>query len=526
MSNLKKTLHGLRLACIALIFVSVSPRSWGAYFQADTNGVRADVNEETTIDVQDVPEVLSIPEPVLRERLAKLEKDIPLNYNKTVHGFIDYFTFRKPSYTKKVLERVPMFFPLYERVLAQHEIPDELKYLSIVESSLDPKAVSRVGAGGLWQFMPYTGEEYQLYQDQYVDERMDPVKSTDAACRYLKRLYNVFGDWHLALAAYNSGPGTVKRAMRRSGGDSFWTIYDYLPKETRAYVPQFIALTYMMNYANDHGIYAERPEYPIPCDTIHVNGYLSIERFCQYSGVPLTEIQKMNPSIMTGVLSDQTRGFVLRVPKAHFDYFAANRRAILDSAGRSPMVSTNMLLATTESVDYGSGSATKRDHFPFTDANEEQARESQLVVAANSLAEEEEDVEQVVRRKPKKLVYVVKKGEALSNIAEKYNVEVYDLKKWNHLRSNRIQRGQKLTILREPAVPSTSTRLASTAKSQLKTEVAKKTKSYKPKYHRVQEGDTLWNISQRYSDLTVEELKKLNKIKGNSLKPGQRLIVG
>ncbi|MGM9511560.1 LysM peptidoglycan-binding domain-containing protein [Larkinella sp. GY13] len=525
MSNLKTTLHGLRLACTVLLLVSVAPRSWGAFFQADTNGVRADTAQET-IEVVDVPEVLSIPEPVLRDRLAKLEQTIPLNYNKTVHGFIDYFTFRRPSYTKKVMERMPMFFPLYERLLAQHDIPDELKYLSIVESSLDPKAVSRVGAGGLWQFMPYTGADFKLYQDEYIDERMDPVKSTDAACRYLKDLYRVFGDWHLALAAYNSGPGTVKRAMRRSGGDSFWTIYNFLPKETRAYVPQFIALTYMMNFANDHGIYAEQPEYPIPCDTIHVNGYLSIERFCQYSGVPLAEIQKMNPSIMTGVLSDQTRSFVLRVPKAHFDYFAANRRSILDSAGRNPTISTNMLLASTESVDYRSDSARKRDYFPFTDANEEQDRESQPVVAANAIASDEEDVEEVVRRKPKKTVYVVKRGEVLSRIAEKYDVDVYDLKKWNHLRSTRIQKGQKLVIFREQALPETSSRVAKATKSQGKSEVAKRTKTYKPKYHRVQDGDTLWNISKRYSDLSVDELKKLNKIKGNSLKPGQRLIVG
>ncbi|GAB3260587.1 hypothetical protein GCM10027347_25000 [Larkinella harenae] len=526
MSNLKKSLHGLRLACTILFFVNIGSRSWAAYFQTDTIGVGTEAVQEVAVEVLDVPEISSLPEVVLRDRLAKLEQTIPLNYNKTVHGFIDYFTFRKPSYTKKVLERVPMFFPLYERLLAQHEIPDELKYLSIVESSLDPKAVSRVGAGGLWQFMPYTGEEYKLYQDEYIDERMDPVKSTEAACRYLKRLYNVFGDWHLALAAYNSGPGTVKRAMRRSGGDSFWTIYNYLPKETRAYVPQFIALTYMMNYANDHGIYAESPEYPIPCDTIHVNGYLSIERFCQYSGVPLADLQKMNPSIMTGALSDQTRGFVLRVPKAHIDYFAANRRSILDSAGRTPSLSTNMLLASTESVDYLADTGKKRDHFPISNANEEQA-ESRPVVAAASLDSGDEDAEEVVRRKPKKIVYVVKRGEALSSIADKHKVDVYDLKKWNHLRSTRIQKGQKLIILREPALPTTSARLAHTGKTQpTKSEKHQPIKTYKPKYHRVQAGDTLWNISQRYGDITVEQLKKMNNIKGNSLKLGQRLIVG
>ncbi|WP_128544359.1 lytic transglycosylase domain-containing protein [Larkinella soli] len=522
MTYLKKTLHGLRVACAVVIVASVCPRSWGAGFPSDTNGVAADTLGEP-IEVVALPEVMSVPEETLRDRLGKLEKSIALNYNKTVHGFIDYFTFRKPSYTKKVMERMPMFFPLYERLLAEHDLPDELKYLSIVESSLDPKAVSRVGAGGLWQFMPYTGSDYKLYQDEYIDERMDPVKSTVAACKYLKQLYNVFGDWHLALAAYNSGPGTVKRAMRRSGGDSFWTIYNFLPKETRAYVPQFIALTYMMNFANDHGIYAEAPEYPIPCDTIHVNGFMSIERFAKFTGVPLADLQKMNPCIMTGILPEHTRNFVLRVPRDRFDFFEANRLAILDSASRFPSVSTNMLLASAESVSYGLDSARRYDYFPFTSANEEQARENRVVVAANAPAGEEEDMEEVVKKKPRKTYHIVKKGEVLNRIAEKYDVELYDLKKWNHLRSTSIRRGQKLVIMKEPEAP---VRVARAEKTGERREVARKGKTYKPKYHRVQDGDTLWNISQRYSDLTVEQLKKLNRIKGNSLRPGQRLIVG
>ncbi|GAB3026089.1 lytic transglycosylase domain-containing protein [Spirosoma pulveris] len=500
-----------------------------------TTGARAKtpIQLDSTIVKKDtIALVPTVPDSLLRERLAKLQKSIPLNYHKAVQAYVDYFTFRKASTTKTMLERMPLFFPLYERVLAQYGLPDEFKYLSIVESALNPRAISRAGAGGLWQIMPGTGRDLRLYQDDYVDERMDPVKATEAACKYLRDLYSIFGDWELAMAAYNCGPNAVKRAMRRSGGDSFYTIYDALPKETRGYVPQFVAFTYLMNYANDHGIVAEKYEYPIPHDTIQVSGYFNLETFAKHSSMALADLQKMNPAITTTILPEYTNHYPLRVPREQYGYFASRRRAILDSASRRPNVMDHILLASAEDVRYGSDSMGAwnelgRNPLARISLDETQTDRVEARLAnAESADEPEEDIETVVLRKPKKQTYTVRKGDNLLQIADRYNVELYDLKRWNHLRSTSIRRGQKLVILKEVA-ETRAERLTDqgTAKSRKKAEVLAKSKHYKPRYHRVQSGDTLWNIVQRY-DLTIDQLKRMNHIRSNSLRPGQKLIVG
>ena len=498
----------------------------------NTAHARTTIQLDTTIVKKDtVALVPTVPDSLLRERLAKLQKSIPLNYHKAVQAYIDYFTFRRASYTQTMLERMPLFFPLYERMLKEYGLPDELKYLSIVESSLNPRAISRAGAGGLWQIMPGTGRDLRLSQDEYVDERMDPVKATEAACKYLRDLYNIFGDWELALAGYNCGPGAVKRAMRRTGGDSFYTIYDALPKETRGYVPQFVAFTYLMNHAGDHGIIGENFDYPIPHDTIQISGYFNLETFAKHSTMPLADLQKMNPAVTTTILPDRTSRYPLRVPHQQYGYFIARRQAILDSAGRVPGRMEHILLAHAEDVRYGNDSmdtwaALSRNPLANARLDETPGPVARLAVA-ESTDEPEEDLETVVMRKPRKQTYVVRKGDNLGDIADRYNVELYDLKRWNHLRSTTIQRGQKLVVLKEAAETRTE-RLAEqgTVKGRRKAEELAKTKRYKPRYHRVQDGDTLWNIAQRYDGLTIDRLKKINHIRSNSLRPGQKLIVG
>ena len=431
-----------------------------------------------------------------------------------------------------VMERMPFYFPLYEKTLAKYNMPDELKYLSIVESALNPRAMSRVGAGGLWQFMPYTGKEFNLNIDEYVDDRMDPVKATEAACRYLRALYRIFGDWELSLAAYNCGPGAVRRAMRRTGGTTFWTCYDGLPKETRSYVPQFIAMTYMMNHGNDHGIHADRPDYPLAFDTIQVNSYLNLRTLADLSNMSLAAIQKMNPAIVTGILPEYTRGHVLRLPSERFHQFEQSRRMIMDSATKLPVMMANVLLAHNETFAPSRDSATDPANWRMASRWTDPTLTGTLtasttapVVAENDVPEAD-DLEAVVLRKPKKVTHVVKRGDNLGDLADRYHVDIYDIKQWNHLRSATVRPGQKLMILREAGETHTE-RMAhqGTATGRKRAETTSRDR-VKPKYHRVQNGDTLWNIAQRYGGISIDKLKKMNRIRGNSVKPGQKLLVG
>ncbi len=516
MTYLNRSLFKLGLMSVVVGMITIS--------RAETT-----IQKDTTIASKDtVVLVTTVPDSLIRERLAKLQKTVPLNYHTAVQGYIDLFVFRRPAYAQTMLERMPLFFPLYERMLKEYGLPDELKYLSIVESALEPRAVSRSGAGGLWQFMPGTGRELHLYQDDYIDERMDPVKATEAACKYLRDLYNIFEDWELAMAAYNCGPGAVKRAMRRTGGDSFYTIYDALPKETRGYVPLFVTFTYMMNHANEHDIVAKNYEYPIPHDTVQITGYFNLETFAKHSTMPLGDLRKMNPAITTTILPDYTNRYPLRIPREQYSYFVAHRRAIMDSSSRLPYHMDHVLLAHAEDVHYGTDSMgiwTSLNLNPLANARMEAAILASSEPAIVNSDDDEEEIRPVASRKLRRQAYTVRKGDNLGDIADRYEVDMNDLKRWNQLSSTTIQPGQELVIMGE--VEARSERLGNERKEQHteKRVVAVKAKQYKPRYHQVQRGDTLWNIVRRY-DLTVEQLKKMNHIKSDELRPGQKLIVG
>jgi len=521
-----------------------------------------------------------VPTDLVRDRFGLLQKKIPLVYHAESHKFVEYFIYTKPDFTRRMMEDKNLYFPIYEKALAKYNMPDELKYLSMIESGLNPKVISYAGAGGLWQFMRATGREFGLRQDSYIDERFDPEKSTDAACRYLRQLYNIFGDWEMALASYNCGPGNVKRAMRRSGGNTFWGIYNALPKQTRDYVPQFVAIFYMMHYGEDHGITPNVTQFPTVADTIQVNGYLNLATFASLSGVSMEEIQKLNPQIINTELPDYTRGFALKIPAQKFALMEPDRLAILDSASKRS--SSSVMLATAdEEGDY----ATKR------------------------------------------LRHTVRSGETITSVARRYGVSVSEVKSWNRLRSNRLLRGQRLTIVRQVKVPPRPTPKAVAepkailaknttnqeapdttkasdneelvadaseveqpevrpAKAAAKPQPSAKSTSYivrrgdnltqisnrfgvsvddmkgwndlssgkimvgqklkiikagsaslgtavasaqstprlKPKYHTVQRGDTLWTISQRYG-LTVDKIKAANRMKNSNIKTGMKLLI-
>lgn len=442
----------------------------------------------------------TVPEALVRERLVKLQNIIPLTYHPVTHQFVEYFIYRKPHFVKLMLERVNLYFPLYEKYLEQYNMPRELKFLSLIESGLNPRVLSYAGAGGLWQFMPRTGKEFGMYQDDYIDERFQPEKATQAACKYLSQLHRIFGDWEMALAAYNVGPGNVKRAMRRSGSNTFWGIYNFLPKQTRHYVPQFVAILYMMHYAADHGIFAETPDYPVLTDTVQVSGYFSLHTFANLSGISLPELYKLNPQLINTQIPPRLKNYVLNVPSHQYEHLMANRTAIWDSCMKLPFDPSALLATSADS----------------SDSTRAIAKIGGIVAAAG----ETDDPETIIARKPKKVVHVVRRNENLAIIARRYGVDMYDLKRWNRLKSSKLLKNQRLLVYRE------AKQLAN--EKLVKKVVTKQTKTLaklKLRYHRVQSGDTLWTISQRYG-LDISHLKKLNRIKGNTVRRGQKLLIG
>lgn len=454
---------------------------------------------------------------IVQPRLLALQKEIPLTYNATIHQFVEYFAYRKPSFTKTMLERKGVYFPIYEKYLKKYGLPDELKYLSLIESGLNPKVISRAGAGGLWQFMPKTARvDFGLRIDEYVDERFDPEAATDAACKYMKQLYRIFGDWHLVLAAYNTGPGNVRRAIRRcNGGQTFWAIYNCLPRETRGYVPQYIGMLYMINHADSHDIFPENIETAIAHDTIHINSYLDLDKLASLSSISLEDIQKLNPQILTHILPGYTRNFSLRLPKNDIAFFKANRQAILDSATKTPSAFIEIPARPSEVL--ANNTSDEKTIIITTPVVGVASSEPKMVVEQEVIEDDIEDV--VINKKPKKQYYVVRKKDNLTEIADKFDVEIFDIKVWNHLQKSTIQPGQKLVIFKERAVTS---QVKFARNNSREKEAVKKGKT---KFYSVQNGDTLWNISQRYGGISIDKLKKLNGIKGNVVKAGMKIRV-
>ena len=415
---------------------------------------------------------------IIKERLAQIENEIPLTFNPIVNSFINYFTVTNRDYTRKVASLQTKYFPMIERYLAKYDLPDELKYLAIVESGLNPKAKSPAGAVGLWQFMPLTGRvDYGLSENWYIDEKMDMEKSTDAACRYLSFLYEYFyNDWPLALAAYNTGPGNVRKAIRRSGyKKNFWDIYPYLYRETRSYVPQFIAIMYSMNYLEEHNFFIEKFEYMPDYESIAVSGFLSLSLFAEHSGICLETLDDLNPELKRGVISDSHTLYELRIPTHQKDFVTVNLEEVMRFAGQG------------------------KEHYERLARNE---------------------VGSTYGRQ--KLTYKVKSGDVLGKIAQTYNVRIKDLQQWNNLRGSVIRVGQSINIwIADDFYDNVNKKLTTASQKG----VQNQTNALKSGEYRVQNGDTLWDISRKFEGLTVEKLKKLNNLESNGIKPGQVLKI-
>ncbi|WP_276498843.1 lytic transglycosylase domain-containing protein [Pontibacter litorisediminis] len=441
--------------------------------------------EELALMVEIVP---NEPDDVIADRLSCLEADIPLVYNNFVRNFIDYFTIRNRKYTRTMLTRENVYFPLFEKYLKKHNMPDELKYLSIVESGLNPLAKSPVGAAGLWQFMKPTGKEYGLHQTHHIDERLDPEKSTEAAMLFLKRLYRYYGDWELALAAYNCGQGNVNKAIRRAGGKkSFWDIFPYLPRETRGYVPSMTAVRYAMHYAGEHNIFSDSILYQPEVAYLEVTQELELERLAAELHVAPEELIALNPELTKTTIPGNK--YKLRVPSSRAAALLAtaeDKSCILLAAAPAPVKASEPAQAPVM----------------FASAKVEEAAPK----APAKLA---------------KVIYTVQRGDNLSSIARRHDVTVDQLKEWNDLSGSSIKADQQLHILQdEQAKAGSMLATNDEPKSSPKQEMQKKELIY-----HVQPGDTLWQISRKYDGISVEQIKKLNKLKSNSLKPGQKLIL-
>ncbi|HEY8399873.1 MAG TPA: transglycosylase SLT domain-containing protein [Cytophagaceae bacterium] len=468
-----------------LILFFISSIVTASIAMAQTEELEEMIDEvEEIVEVEEVEELLevsdsevqhdfipNVPDELIADRLSCLEKEIQLTFNSRIRSFIDYFTVKNRKYAQIMERRKQVYFPIFEEYLAKYNMPDELKYLAIVESGLNPKAISRAGAAGLWQFMPATGKQYGLTQNAYIDERLDPYKSTEAACKYLKDLYRMFGDWELALASYNCGPGNVRRAIRKSGyKDSFWGIYNFLPVETRGYVPQFVALTYVMNHLNDHNIYADSLEYPMDFDTIHIQQYVNLELLCEELNICMEDVMKLNPALKKSYIPENLN-YALRIPSDVTTKYALNKVHIMDVCSK-------------------------------------RINEPESAIASS-------EVKQAPQQQ--RIIYTVKKGDVLSKIAERHGVGLSQVKAWNKMKNTTIYPGQKLVIYKSGDYFKTSTS-QTVAKSSSSTG-----QKPIPKYHYVQPGDTLWTISRKYDGLTIEKIKKLNNLKSSEIKAGQKL---
>lgn len=429
-------------------------------------------------------------------RIAHIESPMKLEYNAHVKGFIDLYANRRRGLMERAMGLSNYYFPIFEEVLEKHNLPGQLKYLAIVESALNPTAVSRAGATGLWQFMYATGKMYGLKVNFYIDERRDPYLATEAAARYFEDLYRIYDDWLLALAAYNCGPGNLNRAIRKSGGKrNYWELMPYLPKETRGYVPAFIAVTYVMQYGAEHNLFPT-PLISLPqeTDTIVVQGPVNTQHFSQMLDLNYEQLCLLNPQLKQQFIPKSFDAYVLRLPASAIPRFEREREAIFAYLNPVPVqLDSNGAPVIDDSVQYVLAAAVEPP--------------------------------QTVKVKHK-----VKKGESLGKIAAKYKVSIPEIKQSNHLRSNTLRVGQMLVIEKPAPKTKDSPQLAA---KKTETEVAEKSQPQlasndlnKNQYYTVRRGDTLWSISQKHNSMSVDELRKLNNLKkSDTIKPGQKLKI-
>jgi membrane-bound lytic murein transglycosylase D len=413
----------------------------------------------------------SVPRPdvaLITQRLKKLDAASPMNlaYNEHVQAYIDLYCLKGRSVTSKILGLSEVYFPLFEQYLDKYGIPLELKYLPIIESALNPRAKSPAGATGLWQFMYPTGKLYGLEVSSYTDDRCDPIKSTEAACKYLKFLYSLYKDWNLALAAYNAGPGTINNAIRRSGGKTnYWDIFPYIPRETRGYVPAFIAAAYFMNYYQEHNLipFDTKKQY-FEFDTVHINRNISMHAISKVLNIQIEDLMYMNPVFKTAIIPGEQQKWHFYLPVSKVGDFINNADSI---------------------YRYNDNAASKTE--------------------------------------PEKKYTKVRSGETLSRVASRLGVQVSELQAWNNINGTYVKAGRWLVYYDPGTAPPMPEKTNTTQTEKPKTTQQSTHKQYT--IYTVRSGDTLDGIAKRKGK-SSNAIKLLNpNVKWNNLQIGQKIRI-
>jgi membrane-bound lytic murein transglycosylase D len=424
--------------------------------------VKKTINEEFTSDI-------------LKQRLENLNHTTPFNveYNATIERFIRLYLKTRKDGISNLMDKAKYYFPIFEERLDKYNLPLEIKYLAIVESALEPNSKSHMGAKGLWQFMYNTGKQYGLNITSYVDERSDPIKATEAACKYLESLYTRFNDWDLALAAYNSGPGNVSKAIRRSGGlRNYWNIRQYLPAETRGYIPAFYATFYLFEYGAEHDIYPKNSSITFfETDTIHVKKKITFTQIKKEIDITIDLLRKLNPQYKLGIIPANGNHYVLTLPENLIGEFVSNEHKIYNLPELNKREASNYIVPTT----------------------------------INS--------------------YVVQQGDNLSRISKKFNLPLHQLKKWNGLQTNYIISGQSIVITSKNNTP-TKNRSQKNSNLNIKGKESSVLSGQVFKLYKVKEGDSLFLISKKFPEVSISQIRNWNNLWEKShLKPGTQLKI-
>lgn len=435
-----------------------------------------DSEDIESYDMDSVKFESNVPDKVYMERIEKMNSFITLPYNNVVRNYIILYSEKMPTKMAHILGLCNYYMPIFQEVLNKYDLPEELKAMAVIESALNPVAVSRAGAKGMWQFMYSTAKIYGLHIDSYVDERLDPFKSADAAARYLQDAYEIFGDWNLAIASYNCGAGNVNKAIRRSGGKrDFWEIYPYLPRETRGYVPAFVGALYAMTYYKEHGLKPEAVEMPVHVDTFKINKMLHLKQVSELVGIPHEELRNLNPQYSHDIVPGNSREYILRLPYTYTNSFIEHE----DS------------LYTYKADTYLNPATLKK-----------------IVDGADG----------------ERIVYRVKSGDYLGRIASRYKCTVSQIKRWNNLKSNNLRIGQRLVIYRGGGGSSAAKSSSSTTGSDATKSSASSTAPSNAVTYTVKKGDTLGKIAERHG-CSVTQLKQWNNLSSNNIQIGQKLKV-